>query len=40
MYVFECLCVSNGTSHDPREGLCMIKISKIILHQNSIFIKF
>ena len=25
---------------DPREGLWMIKISNICLHQNSIFIKF
>ena len=29
-----------GTSTDPREGLWMIKISNISLHQNSIFIKF
>ena len=29
-----------GTSRDPREGLWMIKISNICLHQNSIFIKF
>ena len=29
-----------GTSHDHREGLWMIKISNICLHQNSIFIKF
>ena len=28
-----------GTSRDPREGLWMIKISYICLHQNSIFIK-
>jgi len=28
-----------GTSRDPREGLWMIKISNICLHQNSIFIK-
>ena len=28
------------TSRDPREGLWMIKISNICLHQNSIFIKF
>ena len=41
-----CLFVSNkrqilcGTSHNPREGLWIIKISKINLHQNSIFIKF
>ena len=28
-----------GISHDPREGLCMIKISKISLQQNSILIK-
>ena len=26
-----------GTSHDPREGLWMIKFLKICLHQNSIF---
>ena len=29
-----------GTPHDPRESFCMIKISKISLQQNSIFIKF
>ena len=29
-----------GTSRDPREGLWMIKILNICLHQNSIFIKF
>ena len=29
-----------GTSHDHREGLWMIKISKICLQQNSIFIRF
>ena len=29
-----------GTSTDPREGLWIIKISNICLHQNSIFIKF
>ena len=29
-----------GTSRDPREGLWMIKVSNICLHQNSIFIKF
>ena len=29
-----------GTSRSPREGLWMIKISNIYLHQNSIFIKF
>ena len=29
-----------GSSHHPREGLWMIKISKISLQQNSIFIKF
>ena len=29
-----------GTSHDPREGLWLIKISKSSLQQNSIFIKF
>ena len=29
-----------GTSHDPREGLWMIKFSKICLHQNSIFENF
>ena len=29
-----------GTSRDPREGLWMIKILYICLHQNSIFIKF
>jgi len=29
-----------GTSRVPREGLWMIKISNIWLHQNSIFIKF
>ena len=29
-----------GTSKDPREGLWMIKISNICLHQNSIVIKF
>ena len=29
-----------GTSRDPREGLEIIKISNICLHQNSIFIKF
>ena len=29
-----------GTSRDPREGLGMIKISNICLHQNSISIKF
>ena len=29
-----------GTSRDPREGLWMIKISNICLHQNSISIKF
>ena len=29
-----------GTSRDPREGLWMIKISNICLHQNSIFIQF
>ena len=29
-----------GTLHDPREGLWMIKISKISLQQSSIFIKF
>ena len=28
-----------GTSYFPREGLWIIKISKICLHQNSIFIK-
>ena len=28
------------TSHDHREGLWMIKISNICLHQNSIFSKF
>ena len=28
-----------GTSHDHREGLWMIKISNICLHQNSIIIK-
>ena len=28
-----------GISHDPREGLCMIKISKISLQQNSILMK-
>ena len=41
-----CLFVSNkrraqiycGTSRDPREGLWMIKISKICFKQNSIFI--
>ena len=30
--------ISCGTSKDPREGLRMIKISNICLHQNSIFI--
>ena len=29
-----------GTSRDPREGLWIIKISNIWLHQNSIVIKF
>ena len=29
-----------GTSRDPREGLWMIKFSKICLHQNSIFKNF
>ena len=29
-----------GTSSDPREGLWMIEILNICLHQNSIFIKF
>ena len=29
-----------GTSHDPRVGLWIIKISKINLQQNSMFIKF
>ena len=29
-----------GTSRDYREGLWMIKISNICIHQNSIFIKF
>jgi len=29
-----------GTSRDRREGLWMIKISNMCLHQNSIFIKF
>ena len=29
-----------GTSRDHREGLWIIKISNIFLHQNSIFIKF
>ena len=29
-----------GTSRDYREGLWMIKISNICLHQNSIFITF
>ena len=29
-----------GTSRDHRDGLWMIKISNICLHQNSIFIKF
>ena len=29
-----------GTSRDPREGLWMIKISNICLHQNSNFVKF
>ena len=29
-----------GKSRDPREGLSMIKILNICLHQNSIFIKF
>ena len=29
-----------GTSRDSREGLWMIKIANICLHQNSIFIKF
>ena len=29
-----------GTSRDPREGLRMIEILNICLHQNSIFIKF
>ena len=29
-----------GTSRGPREGLWIIKISNICLHQNSIFIKF
>ena len=29
-----------GTSRDPREGLWIIKISNICLHQNSIVIKF
>jgi len=29
-----------GTSRDPKEGLWMIKISNICLHQNSISIKF
>ena len=30
-----------GTSHDrPREGLLMVKILKISLQQNTIFIKF
>ena len=29
-----------GTSRDHKEGLWMIKISNIYLHQNSIFIKF
>ena len=29
-----------GTSRDHKEGLWMIKISNICLHQNSIFIKF
>ena len=29
-----------GTSRDPKEGLWMIKISNICLHQNLIFIKF
>ena len=29
-----------GTFRDPREGLWMIKISNICLHQNSISIKF
>ena len=29
-----------GTSCDPREGLWMIKFSKICLHQNSIFENF
>ena len=29
-----------GTSREPREGLWIIKISNICLHQNSIVIKF
>ena len=29
-----------GTSHDPREGLWMIKIKKIYTQHNSIFSKF
>ena len=29
-----------GTSRDPREGLWMIKITKICQQQNSIYIKF
>ena len=29
-----------GTSREPREGLWIIKILNICLHQNSIFIKF
>ena len=29
-----------GSSRDPREGLWMIKFSKICLHQNSIFENF
>ena len=29
-----------GTSHDPRDGLWMVKFSKICLHQNSFFENF
>ena len=29
-----------GISHDPREGLRMIQISKVSLQQNSVYIKF
>ena len=32
--------IFRGTSRDHREGLWMIKISNICLHQNSILIKF
>jgi len=37
---FICIQILCGTSHDPIEGLWMIKISKISLQQNSTVIKF